>query len=210
MHAKSLVIVSLSSLAPSLAALPVSARTLDRRGAIRTALAQNPQIAAARAEEAAVLAQRHQVDSARFPIVTFDAGVGPSLKATLVPGTAAQSVEHQYNNFKLGDLSAVFIADLTVIQPLYTFGKIAKRQEATDHGLRAREAQTRMQRADVALEVARIYEGYLLARDAERFFDETLHWLESTLEGTQERLANDVGNVSEREVLRLEASIGLA
>ena len=92
-------------------------------------------------------------------------------------------------SLKLSDLSAAFVGNLSVIQPLYTFGKIATRQEAAAHGLRAREAQTRMQRSEVAFEVARIYEGYLLARDADRFLAETIHWLESTLESTQDRLA---------------------
>ena len=188
----------------------LGARTLDRRGAIQAALAQNPQIAAARAEEAAIEAQGRQVDAARWPIVSLTAGVGPSLKATLVPGTAVQSVEDQYRNVKLSDASAVFLGNLTVIQPLYTFGKIASRQEATQHGLAARQAQTRMQKADVAFEVARIYEGYLLARDGERFADETIHWLDSTLQGTEAKLADNAGNVTERDVLRLQTAMGLA
>jgi len=193
-----------------LAAPRAGARTLDRRAAVRTALAQNPRIAAARAEEAVLQAQRLQVDAARWPIVTLDVGVGPSLQATLVPGTAVQSVEQQYKGLALSDLSAAFVGNLSVIQPLYTFGKIATRQEAATHGLRAREAQTRMERADVAFEVARIYEGYLLARDADRFLDETMHWLQSTLESTQERLAHDAAGVHERDVLRLQAAMGLA
>ena len=48
---------------------PAQARTLDRRAVVRAALAQNPQVASARAEEAAVEAQRSQVDAARWPVV---------------------------------------------------------------------------------------------------------------------------------------------
>ena len=191
-------------------ASPVQGRTLDRRGAIRAALAQNPQIAAARAEEAAVQAQLRQVQAARMPLVTLDAGIGPSLIATLVPGTAAQSTQDQYRNLKLSDVSAVLLGNLTVIQPIYTFGKISWRGEAARHGLASREAQTRMQRADVAFEVAQIYEGYLLARDAERFFDEMDHWLDSTLQGSEEKLAQNVGSVTERDLLRLQSAQGLA
>ena len=192
------------------AAPRAGARTLSRREAVRAALLQNPRIAAARAEEAVLQAQRRQVDAARWPIVTMDAGVGPSLRATLVPGTTLQSVEQQYASPKLSDLSATVVANLSVIQPLYTFGKIATRQEATAHGLRARQAQTRMERADVAFEVARIYEGYLLARDADRFLTETIHWLESTLDATQERLTQGAAGVTERDVLRLQSGKGLA
>ncbi|HEY7374740.1 MAG TPA: ABC transporter substrate-binding protein [Polyangia bacterium] len=188
---------------------PAAARTLDRRSAVRAAMQQNPQVAAARAEEAAMQAEGRQADAARWPLVTFDAGVGPSLKATLVPGTAVTSVERQYHDFRFSDLSAVFLGNLTLIQPLYTFGKIALRQEAAAHGLRARAAQTRMERADVALAVARIYEGYLFARDEGRFLDEIAHWLERTREGTQERLSRKQPNISDRDVLRLQSGLGL-
>jgi outer membrane protein TolC/ABC-type transporter MlaC component len=186
------------------------ARTLDRRSAIRIALQQNPQIAAARAEEAVVRAQGRQADAARWPIVGLTAGVGPSLQATLVPGTAVQSVEQQYHNLSLSDLSVVLLGDLAVTQPLYTFGKIAKRQEAAAHGVRAREAQTRMKRADVAFEVAQIYEGYLYARDAGLSFEETVHWLDRTLESAEERLSKGAKGVSERDVLRLQSGKALA
>jgi outer membrane protein len=201
-----LLVVVLGALAPGAA----GARPLDRRAAIRAALAENPRIAAARAEEAAVEAQGRQVEAARWPMLTLDAGVGPSLKATLIPGTGATSVEQQYSGLRASDLSAVMVGDLTVIQPLYTFGKIATRQEAVGHGLRARQAQTRMERADVALEVARIYEGYLLARDADRFMGEIVSWLDKTLQSTQEKVARKVGQANERDVLRLETAIVLA
>jgi len=187
-----------------------AARTLDRRAAIRRALEQNPQIAAARAEEQAVSAQRRQADAARWPMVSLTAAVGPSMQATLVPGTAVQSVESQYKNLSFSDLSVVLLGDLSVIQPLYTFGKIAKRQEAADHGVHARMAQTRMKRADVALAVAQIYEGYLFARDADLSFQETLHWLDRTLESTEERLAKKATAVSERDSMRLKSGRALA
>ena len=145
---------------------------IDRWTAVHTALKQNPQIAAARAEEDALRAQQRQVTAAHWPFVALSLGVGPSDKATLVPGTSVTSVQQQYKDFTWTELSAVFFGDLTVIQPIYTFGKIAHRGEAADHGLRAREAQTRMQSADVAFEVAQLYEGMLYARDAGRFFEE--------------------------------------
>ncbi len=184
------------------------ARTLDRRGAVAAALAPNPQIAAARAEEAVLEAQRAQVRAAHLPAITFDAGIGPSDKATLIPGTD-ESVQQQYHGV-LGDLSVVLLGNLTAIQPLYTFGKIALRGEAAAAGLRAREAQTRMRKADVAFAVAQLYEGLLFARDAERFFKEMDHWLASTLEQTEDMIEKKVGSANERDVLRIQAAQGLA
>jgi len=186
------------------------ARKLDRRSTIAAALAQNPQIAAARAEEAVLSAQGAQVSAARMPALGLIVGVGPSDVATLVPGTADQSVERQYKDLKWSDLSAVFITELSVVQPLYTFGKIALRGEAAQAGLHARQAETRMRRADVAYAVAQIYEGMLFARDAERFFEEMAHWLTATLEETEDKLASGRGGVTERDVLRLQAAQGLS
>jgi phospholipid transport system substrate-binding protein len=188
---------------------PAGARTLDRRAAVRLAMQQNPQIAAARAEEAAMQAQHRQADAARWPILSFDAAIGPSEVAHLVPGTSVTSTERLYKDFKFSDLSVLLAGKLSAIQPLYTFGKIALRQEATTAGVHARAAQTRMERADVGMEVARIYETYLLARDMGRFLDEMAHWLERTLEGTEERLARHQGKVTDRDVLRIQSGIGL-
>ena len=148
-----------------LAASRAGARPLDRRAAVRTALAQNPRIAAARAEEAALQAQRRQVDAARWPIVSLDAGVGPSLQATLVPGTAAQSVEQQYGSLGLSDLSAAFVGNLSVIQPLYTFGKISHARSAARAGLDAQGALSDEAAGDLAVDAARAYWGVKAARD---------------------------------------------
>lgn len=193
-----------------LLASPALPRTLDRKTVVERALAQNPQLAAARAEEAAVAAQAEQVKAARWPLVTLTTGVGPSLKADLVTGSTVRSVQEQYRGLQASDLSVMVMGNLTVLQPLYTFGKIAWRGQAAEHGLRARQAQTRMKAADVAFESARIYEGYLLARDAERFFDETLHWLDSTKQATEDKLSRQVRGVSERDVLRLQTALSLA
>jgi outer membrane protein len=200
----------LSAVALLALAQAAQGRTLDRRGAVKAAMAETPQVAAARAAEAAMAAQKRQADAARWPVFTLDVGIGPSMIATLVPGTAAQSKEQAYHDFHWSDFSALFIGNVGLVQPLYTFGKIANRQEAAVHGLRARAAQTRMQRADVGVEVARIYEGFLYARDLYRFFDEMDHWLARTLEGTQQKLAQHVQGVSDRDVLRLQAARGLA
>ena len=169
-----------------------------------------PQVAAARAEEAAADAQRRQVDAARWPIVTLDAGVGAVAAGDAGAGDRRAVGRAAVPGPQALRPVAAFLADLSVIQPLYTFGKIALRGEAAAHGLRAREAQTRMQRADVAFEVARIYEGYLLARDADRFLDETATGWRARWKAAQERLSRRSAASRERDVLRLQAAQGLA
>ncbi len=170
---------------------PASAdTTLSRAQVLRSVMAQSPEVAAARARVAAAWAQRRQADAARWPNVDLTAGVGTSLQASLVPGTAVQSTENAYSDVHLGDLSAVFLGDLHVAQPLYTFGKIDERRAAALHGIRARRAQVRMTRDDVGVRVARIYEGWLLARDSQRFFEEMGQHLDKVITETRERLAH--------------------
>jgi len=200
--ASALLVLSLSS-------TRLQAETLSRGAAIARALQQNPQIAAARAVEMQAQARHGQTLAARYPSVVVTGAVGPSLKAKLVPGSAVQSTENGYGDVGIDDLSVVVGGQLEVTQPLYTFGKIAERQRATEHELRARRAESDMTRAELALRVAEIYEGLLLARDAGRFFEETEHWLQRTLEGT-EREIEAGGALTEQDALRLQAALAAA
>lgn len=187
---------------------PSSAAQLSRGAAIALALKQNPQIAAARAVEAQARARQGQARAARFPLVTITAAVGPSLKAELVPGSAIESTENNFRDLSFDDLSVVIGGQLEILQPLYTFGKISERQRAASLELRARQAQTDMKRADVAFEVAELYEGMLFARDALRFFEESDHWMRRSIEHAEGELEAGTG-VTEEDLLRLRTGLAL-
>jgi outer membrane protein TolC len=185
---------------------PAHAELLSRGAAIQRALAQNPQVAAARAGEAQAASRREQARAARLPTVSVTVALGPSLRAELVPGSAVQSTESAYGDVGLDDLSLVVGGELTILQPLYTFGKIDERQRAAEHEIRARRAQTDMTRAVLALAVAQFYEGLLLAHDMERFLEETQHWLGRSIEDTKLGIAKDTGT-TEQDLARLEAAL---
>ncbi len=190
-------------------AIVCRAEPLSRGGAIARALQQNPQLAAARAVEEQAEARQAQAGAARWPTVTISAGVGPSLKARLLPGTAVQSTQNAYSDVGWNDLSVVVGGQLQVLQPLYTFGKIDLRALATEHEIRARKAQTEMTRADLAFNVASLYEGMLFAQETERFLAEIQHWLDRTIESTERALEADTG-ITEQDVLRLQAALAAA
>jgi len=183
------------------------AEGVSRGAAIARALAQNPQVAASRAVEAHAEAQREQARAARLPSIILTAGVGPALKAKVEPGTAVGSTESAYGDLDVRDVSVVLGGRIELLQPLYTFGKISERLRAAELQLRARQAQTEMTRAEVAVAVARLYEAQLFARDAERFFDETELWLTRTIDTTREEIAANTG-VTEQDLLRLQAGLG--
>ena len=191
------------------AASTAHAEPLSRGGAVARALRQNPQLAAARAVEDQSEARGAQADAAQFPTVNITLGVGPSLKAKLVPGTGSLSTENTYGDVGLKDLSVALGGQLQILQPLYTFGKISERQNAAAHELKARRAQTDMTGAQLAVTVAQLYESLLFARDAERFFQEISHWLERSAQDTQHEIEKGAGT-REQDLLRMQAAIGAA
>jgi outer membrane protein len=185
------------------------AEPLTRASAVQRAVAQNPEVAASRMRVARARSKLGQADAARWPVVSVDLGLGPSLKADLVPGTAVESTRNRYSEVGWRDLSVFVGGSVSVLQPLYTFGKIGWRRAAADQDIQARRAQVRMTQADIALEVARLYEGQLYARDAIRFFDDALHWMRRTIETVRDNLSKGVANASEQDLLRLQTAVAL-
>lgn len=185
---------------------PASAEPISRSALIQRALQKNPQVAAAKARRAQAEAEQVQANAARWPQVNLQLGVGPALRAELVPGTGADSTRSRYS-IAANDISVAFGGQLNVIQPLYTFGKIDGFRAAAAHGVQARDEQTQMTRAEVALEAARLYEGLLFARDATRFFEELENYLDRTILATEERLKAEASELTEQDVLRLESAL---
>lgn len=187
-------------------AAPAQAEPLSRRRAIAQAVEQNPQVAAARARRAHAAAEKAEADAARWPEITLEVGVGPSLRAERVPGTAVESTKSRYD-LGADDLSVVVGGRLSIVQPLYTFGKIDSFRAAAAHGIRARDAQVTMTQADVALEVARLYESLLFARDTARFLEELESYVARTIIATEERVKAGAAELGEQDVLRMEAAL---
>lgn len=197
-------------LAAALLAWPAAshAEPMTRERAVAEALRQNPQIAAARARRAQAEAQVVQADAARWPEVTVAVGVGPSQAATLVPGTAVDSTKSRYD--WMADASFVVGGSINIVQPLYTFGKIDSTREATEHGVRARDAMVQATADQVALEVARLYESLLMAREGTRLGEELQNYIERTIIATEQRLQANVPELSEKDVLRLQSALASA
>jgi outer membrane protein TolC len=190
----------------SLSARSASADRLSRADVMKRA-ARHPTTEAAHSQIDQALAQKRQADALRWPRISLSLGLVPSLRATLADGSQVESVERA-TDYKLGDVSPALSGDLTIIQPLYTFGKIAHRQRAAELGIGANTAQADMRQADVAVEGAELYETYLLARDLQRFLEETDHMLARSIEATEERVAANAGEVSLHDLLRLRTARG--
>lgn len=201
---RSLTILLLAAL--SLSPRSASAERLSRADVMKRA-ARHPTTEAAHSQIDLARAQKQQADALRWPKISLSLGIVPSRRATLVEGSQVESVERA-TNYTLGDVSLGFTGDLTIIQPLYTFGKIADRQRAAELGIGAHTAQAGMRQADVAVEGAELYEKYLLARDLQRFLEEADHMLVRSLEATEARLAANTPDITQHDLLRLKTARG--
>lgn len=187
-------------------AAPAGADKISRTNVIERA-ARHPTTEAAHDQVDQVRAQKRQADALRFPRISLTFGVVPGVRATLVDGSQVDSVEPA-GDVGVGDITAAVTGELTVVQPLYTFGKIAHRRRAAELGIVARTAQVRMQEADVAVQGAELYEGRLLARDLEMFLEEMDHMLVRSVETTEARLTANATEVSQHDLLRLKTARG--
>ncbi len=178
---------------------------LSRARAIALARQQNPRVAASRAGEVEAAALKGQADAARWPRLELEAGAGPSEKAAIAPGTVVGSTRSAYD-FSWSDLTVTVGGRLQVLQPLYTFGKIGYRRRAAAHGLEAAGAQTRMTQAEVALEVARLYELQLFAQEAELIFKEAVRIADRSVATARQRLQEGSTSFRELDLLRLRVA----
>jgi outer membrane protein TolC len=201
------VLASVLTTASLLLAQPEE-EALSRTRALQIALSQNPELAASRAETAKARAQRGQAKAAQWPRIEATLGVGPGLSAHLVPGTAVESTKSVYD-VSLQDLSVTIGGNLSAVLPIYTFGKISHRVDGAEHGVEAQLARERITSAEVALAVARLYEGQLYAADEALFLEEVEDRLAHIIEDTRARLRRAKPDVAEQDVLRLESAESL-
>ena len=209
------VVLLVAAVAAIVAARPAGADeprriVLGRADVVRRAVIHGGEVAARLAEVARYEALAGQADAARWPRMTLDLGLGPSLQARRVPGTAVQSRQNAYGDVDLGDLTVTFGGELQLLQPLFTFGKIDLRREAAALGIDAAQGQVRIEQTAVALEAARLYEGLLLARDLVRFFEEVTHTLRRSREETEARLQVPDADLGEQDLYRLDTALALA
>lgn len=205
----SLILSSLLSAALGQAATSTTVLVLSRADVVERVANQNPQVVSARAEVYRRQAQARQVRAARFPTLSVFLAAATGEKANLVDGTAVASERSAYD-FKMSDLTVTLAAQGTIVQPLYTFGKIDDRAEAAAHAGRAAQAQVRMTRESVAFEAAKLYEAHLYAKAMLLFVEDLESIAQSSLEDTEDMLADGSPDVSQNDLLRVKAALSFA
>ncbi len=172
----------------------------DLATCVRAALAHDPDLQMAAAEVAAARAQLVQASAGRWGEAEYKQILGfvPEAKGDILdpPKQNRQSVLRNLGPFT--QLEVMFNV------PLWTFGKLATALEAAQNGLEAQRAQGESRRAEVVLNVKRLYYGVLLADQLSAVLDEMLDNMDKAVSKVKERLAAGSTSVTEIDLLKLQ------
>jgi outer membrane protein len=174
--------------------------TLDQ--AIQRALQFSPEIRETQYDVEAYQSKRTQADGALWPQIEILGVVGPSNRA---------HGDQIHSNDKATDLhiDGVFgRGDISLIQPLYTFGKISSFREAAAHGIKYAEAKVNQKRGDIILRTKELYYGLLLAKTVRNHVLELTDMLESAYKSTEDKVEAGAPGANEADLFRLKAYFG--
>lgn len=169
---------------------------LDLPQLIGMAIEKSPEIAGTQSEIAGAKSELAQADAAYYP--QFDTTVlGGPVENTKRPAIAGTRITDPTSGTSIGAFGR---ADMTLTQPLYTFGKISNRREAAAHGVAVREAKLLQKRSEIALRVKELYYGLVLARagveamrDTAGYFDDVRHRVDRLLKlGSKNVMESDL------------------
>ncbi len=177
-------------------------RVVSLEEAIALAVQNSPQI---KEEQFGVLkrqSQRAQADAARFAQLEINVVGGPSPRAR---GDQLNSPDSKTDPA----ITGVFgLATISLVQPLYTFGKIDSLREAAAHGIAVSKAQVNERATKVAMLVYEAYYGYLLAAALENLALEIEEQLTGTLAKTKRQLDAGAPGVDNIDLLKLQTFQG--
>jgi outer membrane protein TolC len=170
---------------------------------IQRVLATSPEIRQFQRGAEVAMAKQDQADAARYPQIELKALVGPSPRArgSVENGSPDRKDRPVINN--------VFErVEMTLIQPLYTFGKITGLREAAAEGVKVDKARVEEKASDMILRVKELYYGRLLASDLLGLIDEISGDLDKAIEKTERQLKAEAPGVDEVDLYKLKAFRG--
>lgn len=153
---------------------------------------------AARAGRGIFEAKLAQARAAKFPTFKLEAGFAPS------PTINSDDSATFGVSIDLSQWGYVYRVSVTMVQPLFTFGKLRALRRAADHGIDIGNAQTEVARWELRYRVAQAWYGALLAREIGAIAADGKKWLDKA-EARMERLRDeDSVDYDQMEHLRLK------
>jgi outer membrane protein len=173
------------------------------------ALKYSPEVKATKSEVTLAKEQKNEVHGYRWP--QFDAtvmgGGVPKARLPVAPPGGGQLFYPDPKD-KLHGMAIFGRMDFSVIQPLYSFGKIAFREEAAARNVKVKEAGVDAKKGEVMYQVSEAYYGLILAEQGKDAVKDARTYLSDTRERITRMLHVNSPNVKESDRYRLASYEG--
>ena len=187
--------------------IPAPPAALGVDDCIRMALKRAPELGEADQDIALAKSKLDEAGSYRFPQLTLTTLVGPAPSASRQDITSGVATEIP---FTLNSVTLFTSADATVIQPLYTFGKISENMKAATHGIEVDRSRKQQRSNEIVQKVHEYYNGLLLAREMKELVLEVEEILIRAREKAKKLLDQGSDTVDEMDLYKLDAFSGVA
>ncbi len=129
--------------------------------------------------------------------------------AAPVSDAKGNQIESDYHSDRIEGLGPFGSIDITLVQPLYTFGKIDEKKKAATHGIEVDKSRVRQKATDVALQIKEYYYGLLFAEDGMLLVDEIDGYLNSAIDRTEKLLEVESEFATPMDLHKLQAFSGI-
>lgn len=181
---------------------PAAAALYSLEQCIDKALRYSPEIREAKQEVELSQAKHDEARAHKFPVIETLGIFGPAHRARGDQVYSPDSATHPHRWTIFGSFTA------TIIQPVYTFGKIQFRQDAARAGVEVSRAGVRKKEGEVILGVKEAYYTLVFSRVGMETIQELTGIMDRTRETLRRLLAIGSKNVSEIDQYKLEAYTG--
>lgn len=186
----------------TIAPVSATAEVLNLDDCVRRALRVAPELGEAQADIALSMAKLSEAKGYRLPQIDFLGLTGP------VPQARGNQVESP-DTITDGDGYTWFErGDLTLVQPIYTFGKISHSMSAAKHGIEVEKARRVQKQNEIVLKVKEYYYGVLLARELKQLLTEVRDDLGEARGKAKKLLDQNSTNVEEADLFKLDSFSG--
>lgn len=175
---------------------------LGLNACIQRALASAPELGESRADIELAASKLAEAKSHRFPKVELLNLIGP------VPQARGNQVFSPDRINQTDRLTWFDRADATIVQPLYTFGKISESMKAAGHGVEVDRAKQEQRQNEIALKVKEYYYGLLLSRELKEMVLDIRESLTKARDKARKLLKEESPNVDELDIFKLDAFAG--
>lgn len=169
---------------------------------IRIALQSAPELGEAQADIELTASKLSEAQAYRYPRLEVTTLLGPA------PGARREDFSRTDKTFKFGELTWFTGTDATLIQPLYTFGKISENMKAATHGIEVDRSRKEQRAHEIALKVQEYYYGLLLAREMKELVLEVQETLDKAREKARKLIDQGSDSADELDIYKLDAFTG--